>query len=117
MNLKSFLLAGRGRWVRTAAAFIRIRIVPAIERIFLPHPYECFDLPAGMQLFHSTRFGDPGYCRLRYSLDQGILEGAEDGLEMGAFNLALTPVKLESLIIKIEEYMPFGRLPALIMEV
>ena len=83
----------------------------------LPHPYECFDLPAGMQLFHSTRFGDPGYCRLRNSIDSGILEGAEEGLEMGAFNLALTPVKLESLKIKVDEYMPFGRLPAFIMEV
>jgi hypothetical protein len=83
----------------------------------LPHPYECFDLPAGMRLFHSTRFGNPAYCRLRNSIDSGILEGAEDGLEMGAFNLALTPVKLESLKIKVDEYMPFGRLPAFIMEV
>jgi hypothetical protein len=83
----------------------------------LPHPYECFDLPAGMQLFQSTRFGNPTYCRLRNSVDGGILQGAEEGLEMGAFNKALMPVKLESIKIKVDEYMPFGRLPAFIMEI
>jgi hypothetical protein len=36
---------------------------------------------------------------------------------MGAFNKALTPVKLESIRIKVDEYMPFGRLPAFIMEI
>ena len=108
------ILVGEVNALNPQTGCVRFSALPISNN--LPHPYECFYLSAGMQLFHSTRFGDPGYCRLRDSLDREILEGAEEGLEMGAFNLALRPVKLESLTIKIEEYMPFGRLPALIME-
>jgi hypothetical protein len=80
-----------------------------------PHPYECYDLDPDRSLFYSRRFGEPGFFRLRGSLEDQILKGAEDGLEMGAFNRANTGIKLESLKIKVQEYMPFGRLPGFFM--
>jgi hypothetical protein len=33
---------------------------------------------------------------------------------MGAFSALLNPIKLDSLRAKIDEFMPFGRIPVLI---
>ena len=39
-----------------------------------------------------------------------------DDCEIGAWAAERRPVKLDGLRAKIDEYMPFGRLPALVME-
>jgi hypothetical protein len=81
----------------------------------LPRQYRSFDLvdPA---LFASRRFGDPEYLQLSPTAPPGVRRGADNGCEMGAFCSAIVPVKLDGLLAKIDEYLPFGRLPNLIIE-
>jgi len=82
----------------------------------VPHPYRSAmvdDLP---RLFASRRFGDPHYLNLSQTAPKEISRGAENGREMGCFAGADLPVKEDSLRAKIEEFMPFGRLPNLLIE-
>jgi hypothetical protein len=46
----------------------------------------------------------------------GLLQGAENGSEIGAFSHLFNPVKLDSLRVKVVEYMPFGLIPFFIYE-
>lgn len=43
--------------------------------------------------------------------DRTILEGAENGSEMGVYYLAQVPLKRRGLALKFEEYAPIGQLP------
>ncbi len=43
--------------------------------------------------------------------DRTILEGAENGSEMGVYCLAQVPLKRRGLALKFEEYAPIGQLP------
>ena len=45
-----------------------------------------------------------------------IARGGEDGTEIGAFHSLLTPVKLDSLRAKVNEFLPFGLIPIFITE-
>ncbi|MEI7898002.1 MAG: hypothetical protein WCJ26_13270, partial [bacterium] len=78
----------------------------------LPKPYESH-LHSGdtNHWFTSDRFGHPCFAQLTESAPVEITRGAENGSEMGAFCSLMNPVKLDSLKIKIEEYMPFGLIP------
>lgn len=67
--------------------------------------------------FVSQKFGQPGYARLSESASAEIANGAENGCETGAFNLLINAVKEESLMKKVEEYMPFGLIPIFIKEI
>ena len=80
----------------------------------LPRPYRPVWIESPNLLFTSTRFGDPGYMQLSENAPQNILRGAENGTEMGAYNGLINPIKMDSLRKKVEEYMPFGLLPAYI---
>jgi hypothetical protein len=95
----------------------------------LPRQYESVRTAAGANLFTSTAFGQPGYCQLLPTADSqitggsgssvssappGILSGAQSGSEMGAFCLQQNSIKAQALLIKYQEYMPFGLAPVLI---
>jgi hypothetical protein len=79
----------------------------------LPHPYRSFEL-ADPRIFTSTTFGDPGYTQLAEAAPVEVARGAEDGSEMGAWSHLLGPIKLDSLVRKVEEYLPFGLIPCFI---
>ena len=80
----------------------------------LPRPYRPVWIEHPNLIFTSTRFGDPGYLQLSENAPQTILRGAENGAEMGVYNALINPIKMDSLRTKVEEYMPFGLLPAYI---
>lgn len=68
-------------------------------------------------LFQSTRFGDFRYAHLTPCVFPEIIEGGENGAEMGAFNRQINPIKLQSALTKVGEYLPFGRTPNFIMKI
>lgn len=91
----------------------------------LPRPYESVEIPPAYPLFTSRVFGHPGYAQLQLGADAAILshkgggiatilEGAEDGSEMGAFASEKNSIKELSLRIKYEEYMPLGLVPVIV---
>ena len=82
----------------------------------VPHPYESHVVDDLQRLFVSRRFGDPHYAELSPRAPEELLRGSEDDCEIGSMAGERRPVRLDGLIAKIEEYMPFGRLPTLIME-
>ncbi len=82
----------------------------------LPKPYENYEIELGQRIFASERFGDPEYARLCESAPVELISGAENHLEMGAFNKLRNSVKLASLKAKVDEYMPFGLIPIYIFE-
>lgn len=79
-------------------------------------PYESHVLDEMSRLFTSRRFGDPHYATLSPVAPTTLHGGAENGGEIGAFNSLLTPIRQASLSKKIEEFLPFGRLPNFIPE-
>lgn len=89
------------------------------------HPYECVEIRPSAPLFTSRVFGQPGYAQLQTGANQLIhfssgggkatlMEGAEDGSEMGAFAREKNAIKQRSLLIKYNEFMPLGLSPVLI---
>ncbi|CAN5282320.1 hypothetical protein BH09MYX1_BH09MYX1_28280 [soil metagenome] len=82
----------------------------------LPHPYESFVSDDLEGAFHSRLFGHPGYAQLGASAPIQLRRGGENGLEMGAFRDLYTPLKLDDLQKKVEEYMPFGLIPIFLLE-
>lgn len=92
---------------------LRFSAVPALSRA--PRPYECllFDGSAA-SWFKSTSFGDASFAQLSEVAPTQVLQGGEDGYEMGAFSSLLNPFRLHDLQIKVQEYMPFGLIPLFI---
>lgn len=84
----------------------------------LPHPHEShrFGPGEGDAFFVSRRFGDPGYGQLAREAPEEIRRGAENGSEIGALSRLRNPIRLESLRAKVEEYLPFGRIPIYVYE-
>ncbi|MCC6168606.1 MAG: hypothetical protein IT329_15400 [Caldilineaceae bacterium] len=89
----------------------------------LPSPYESVEVPARGPLFAARTFGRPDYALLRLTADAAILggavgatlrEGAQNGSEMGAFNREQAAIKVRSLRIKLDEYMPLGLAPVIV---
>lgn len=81
----------------------------------LPHPYRWVPWTGG-PVFSSTRFGDAGYTWLAESAPDALRRGAENGSEIGAWSSSLNPIKEDSLLRKVEEYLPFGLMPMFIRE-
>jgi hypothetical protein len=101
----------------------------------LHQPYRSVQVPPNAPIFVSHSFGQPGYAQLlgdadAWILDPGqasnacncgdgdaalkpgtILEGAQNGSEMGVFCLEAIPLKRRGLALKFEEYSPIGQLP------
>lgn len=82
----------------------------------VPHPYESHVLDELQRLFASRRFGDPEYATLSPRAPAALLAGSEQQGEIGATCASLDPIKLASLLTKLAENMPFGRLPAILLE-
>jgi hypothetical protein len=82
----------------------------------LPRPYEAHTLTDAAHIFTSRRFGQPGYGQLSQTAPAALKRGAENGSEIGVFSSLHNPIKLDSLRIKIDEYMPFGLIPIFIEE-
>jgi hypothetical protein len=82
----------------------------------VPHPYESHTLDDLERLFVSRRFGDPAWATLAPRAPAPLLAGSEEGSEIGAFCGERGPIRFDSLHTKAAEYMPFGRLPAYILE-
>ncbi|MGE5806938.1 MAG: hypothetical protein ACM34M_14185 [Ignavibacteria bacterium] len=92
------------------------RFGAALKGSRLPKPYESHFFEDSNNYFTSWKFGQPGYAQLSQSVPKGILRGAEDGSEIGAFSKLINPIKLDSLKAKVEEYMPFSLTPIFIQE-
>ncbi|MBC9251670.1 hypothetical protein A9179_15460 [Pseudomonas alcaligenes] len=58
--------------------------------------------------FTSTTFGHPAYAQLRLSCAEDIRSGAEDGAEMGVWNLLQQPQREANLRQALDEYLRFG---------
>jgi hypothetical protein len=108
------LVAGIVRIANTQAGCFRFSARAPGSAV--PHPYRSHvvdDLP---RLFASRRFGDPHYAQLSPAAPPDLERGAENGSEIGAFCGALAPIRRDGLRAKVDEYMPFGRLPNFIIE-
>lgn len=82
----------------------------------LPRPYESHARSEFATTFTSRRFGDPGFYQLSGAADGALSTGAENGSEIGAFSALSNPIKAQGLADKVEEYAPFGLIPAWIAE-
>jgi hypothetical protein len=86
----------------------------------LPRQYESVEIAPESPIFTTRDFGQPGYAQLLTSADtavasgETILEGAQNGSQMGAFARELYPIKERSLRIKYEEFMPVGLIPVIV---
>ena len=58
--------------------------------------------------FTSKTYGDPGYFQLSRDCAIQLYTGAEDGAEMGVFNLLKQPQREANLQASLEEYLRFG---------
>ncbi len=78
----------------------------------VPHPYESHVIDDLNRLFVSRRFGDPHYAELSPRAPAALIRGSEDDCEIGSMAGERRPVRRDGLMTKIDEYMPFGRIPA-----
>jgi hypothetical protein len=58
--------------------------------------------------FTTRRFGLPAYAQLSLDCADEIRAGADNGAEMGVFNVLMQPQREANLRIRFEEYLPFG---------
>jgi hypothetical protein len=88
----------------------------------VPRQYESVTIAAGVPVFTSVDFGDPGYGQLLDGADRSIAgpsgstitSGADSGSEMGAFSSNLAPIKEQGILAKFAEYMPLGLTPVIV---
>jgi hypothetical protein len=108
------LVTGKVEVTDTQNGCFRFSAAPRGSR--LPGAYESYIIADHHHYFTSRSFGQPGYAQLNETAPVEIQRGAENGAEMGAFNMLLNPIKMDSLQAKVNEYMPFGRIPIYIKE-
>lgn len=65
--------------------------------------------------FTDTRYGQPAYAQLARRCPRQIAQGAEDGSEMGAYCHLKQAQRLSNLRLRLQEYLPFGREPAIVL--
>ena len=82
----------------------------------VPHPYESHFFEDAEHNFTSRRFGQAGYAQLSQSAPTGLLTGAENGSEIGAFSSLIGPIRLAGLRAKVDEFMPFGLIPVFLFQ-
>jgi hypothetical protein len=97
-----------------------IRFTTYAEGSVLHQPYESVTVLPDAALFRTREFGQPDYARLRDGVDEAIttggagasiVNGAENGSEVGAFCREQVPLKRRGLTQKFAEYMPVGLVP------
>ncbi|MFC5742689.1 hypothetical protein [Dyella tabacisoli] len=59
--------------------------------------------------FTQRQYGQPAYLQLHLNAPIQILQGAQDGSEMGAYCHLKQPQRLKNLQLRLQEYLPFGR--------
>ncbi|MEK6675539.1 MAG: hypothetical protein AABZ47_07785 [Planctomycetota bacterium] len=100
-----------------------VRFCAYVDGSRLHQPYESVGIRERAAIFRSRRFGDPDYAQLSPLADReiisgepgaGILAGAQDGSEIGAFAREKNPIKERGLRTKLNEFMPVGLTPVLI---
>ncbi len=100
-----------------------IRFTAWSEGSVVPRRYQSVMVQTRAALYTSRAFGQAGFAQLQANADSAILTGAHgatisagavDGSEMGAFASLKNPLKVNSLLIKYQEYMPLGLNPILI---
>lgn len=113
------LITGIADVANTQAGCFRFSAVTPgtpIQPTRVPRQYQSHLINDVAYFFTSTRFGDAGYSQLSESAPEMILRGAENGSEIGVFSSLINPIKRDGLLVKIEEYMPFGLIPVFIFE-
>lgn len=58
--------------------------------------------------FKSVHYGHPAYGQLSHPCSDEIRNGSEDSSEMGVFCKLRHPQRIANLLIRLEEYLPFG---------
>jgi hypothetical protein len=114
LDASDTLIAGTADVTNLQAGCFRFSARGPASRV--PHPYESHEITDLERLFRSRRFGDPHYLDLSPRVPETLLRGSQDGAEIGVLAGERRPIRADGLMTKIEEYLPFGRLPALIME-
>jgi hypothetical protein len=114
LDASEALVTGRVHAVDTLGGCFRFSAAPTGSR--LPHAYRAVVLPADPRVFVTQVFGQPDYARLAAGVGPELTEGAEDGSEIGAWRSLRDPIKLASLARKVEEYLPFGLVPAFVRQ-
>jgi hypothetical protein len=108
------LVAGVARVTNTQAGCFRFSARGPGSAV--PHPYRSHVLDDPARLFASTRFGDERYGQLGPVALPALVQGAENGSEIGAYCGAIVPIKRASLASKVDEYLPFGRIPNYVID-
>ncbi len=67
-------------------------------------------------VYHSRRFGRPGYAQLASACSREILSASESGAEVGAFAAGQNTIRLANLRAKLQEFMPVGLSAVVIAE-
>ncbi len=102
-----------------------IRFTAYAEESIVPQPYESVTIARQAPLFRTRNFSQSDYARLKDDADRlitsgrdgaSILEGAQNGSEMGAFSLEKVALKRRGLKQKFQEFMPIGVTPVWIDE-
>jgi hypothetical protein len=112
------LIQGLVRVTDTQHGCFRFSATHAVPQKRLPSQFEShlFAPTIPNHFFVSRRFGDPGYAQLSDTASADILRGAENGSEIGAFSSLLSPIKLDDLKAKVNEFMPFGLIAQFVYE-
>ncbi len=92
---------------RQQVGSVRFSFVPTGSRT--PRRERCQpDLSLAGPSFTTRRYGEPSFAQLSPSCPDEILEGAENGAEMGVFNRLRQPQRLANLHAGLEEHLRFG---------
>jgi hypothetical protein len=110
------IVDGRVRVVNNQAGCFRFSASEPGEGVRLPPRYRDVFEPIAPSTFNSTRFGDPQYAQLSIVAPGPITHGAENGSEMGVFSHLLTPIRLNSVRAKVNEFGPVGLLAQYLFE-
>jgi hypothetical protein len=114
LNASEVLITGLANVTDTQNGCFRFSAAQRGSRV--PHPYESYFIDDTNHFFTSRRFGQPGYAQLSLTAPPGLLRGAENGSEIGAFSSLLNPIRFDGLRAKVDEFMPFGLIPVFIFE-
>lgn len=116
LHAENTLLAGRVEVAHRQTGCVRFSW--AAPGSALPRCYRCQPEPGSSPpphpVFASTRFDDPGFARLRLSTPAAILEGAEDGMEMGAGHADRAPARRANIADAMQDFAPLGLTPGII---
>jgi hypothetical protein len=96
---------------RRQVGCVRYSYVPPGSRA--PRRFRCLpgevDDPGRLRPdFTSTTHGDPGYGQLSAATAPELLQAAEDGGQVGAFNFVGETHRMAELRVRIDEYLRFG---------